>query len=47
MPALEAASLSKQFGGNFGQELAKASVAKLVGKTDDVASASPAGLGKL
>jgi hypothetical protein len=43
----QAASLSAQFGGNFGQELAKASVAKLVGKTDDAAGASPAGLGKL
>lgn len=42
----QAASLAKQFGGNFGQELAKASVAKLVGKNVDETSANPSGLGK-
>jgi len=31
----QAASLAKQFGGNFGQELAKASVQGLLGNTPD------------
>lgn len=39
----QAASLAKQFGGNFGNELAKASVAKLLGNTptEDVPSTQP------
>jgi hypothetical protein len=31
----QAASLAKQFGGNFGNELAKASVAKLLGSSNE------------
>ena len=34
----QAASLAKQFGGNFGNELAKASVAKLLGHEPDAES---------
>lgn len=34
----QAASLAKQFGGNFGNELAKASVAKLLGHEPDTES---------
>lgn len=39
----QAASLSKQFGGNFGQELARAAVANLLGsnKTSDDVVADP------
>lgn len=39
----QAASLAKQFGGNFGNELAKASVAKLLGNapSDDVQVTQP------
>lgn len=36
----QAASLAKQFGGNFGQELAKASVAKIMG--NPIAENAPA-----
>jgi len=38
----QAASLAKQYGGNFGQELARASVASLLGNSAPVAD--PAGL---
>jgi hypothetical protein len=31
----QAASLAKQFGGNFGEQLAKASVAKLLGNSNE------------
>ena len=45
----QAASLAKQYGGNFGQELARASVAKLLGHDSNVEQgesvANPAGLG--
>ena len=36
----QAASLAKQYGGNFGQELARASVASLLGNSAPVADAS-------
>ena len=43
----QAASLAKQYGGNFGAELAKASVAQLLGKSNDNdAAASGAGIDK-
>lgn len=38
----QAASLSKQFGGNFGQELARASVAQLLGGGNTVSEPEPA-----
>jgi hypothetical protein len=37
----QAASLAKQFGGNFGQELARASVAQLLGNQSSTANAVP------
>lgn len=47
----QAASLSKQFGGNFGQELARASVANLLGGGTSVSEpekvATPNGLGDM
>ena len=45
----QAASLAKQYGGNFGAELAKASVAQLLGNSNNTDSAPVAtveGLGK-
>lgn len=45
----QAASLAKQYGGNFGAELAKASVAALLGNSNNTESASVAsgdGIGK-
>lgn len=38
----QAASLAKQYGGNFGQELAKAAVAKILGKSNNNGNAADA-----
>jgi hypothetical protein len=37
----QAASLAKQYGGNFGQELARAAVANLLGSNSSVSTSAP------